>query len=306
MKMNKIAFVVISALCVFTFFSCDLLTKPLLEQIGLGDVLAYAPDAENLGNADTTVLANAAGDISIAADPAASRAVLEALGTKDDDEITNLSAEQKSNILSLTTSAILPVDQIIGVASRAMNQAQQESGEASESGSSSSSSDESGMQTVIEDMIKAIPFVDTNATEVILLEAVELQTNNDGTYSLKNSTDEDVPAIMLATISVAISACKSSEMVDLETEEGANHFSDAMEDIMSVFDENTNLEDMTDTQLDTLANDILEALSSSGEADEKGSRALGNAFKVLRNLGKADVEVSGEALMGMFTGGMMN
>ena len=73
-------------------------SKPLLEQIGLGDVLAYAPDAENLGNADTTVLANAAGDISIAADPAASKAVLEALGTKDDDEITNLSAEQKSNI----------------------------------------------------------------------------------------------------------------------------------------------------------------------------------------------------------------
>ena len=311
MKLSKIAFALVSALCVFTFFSCDLLTKPLLEQVGLGDVLAYAPDAENLGNADTTVLANAAGDISIAADPVASRAVLAALGTKaaEDggaDTIRRLSRDQKSNILSLTTSAILPVGQIIGIATDAMKQAQQESGEASESGSSSSGSDESGMQTVIEDMIKAIPFVDTNATEVILLEAVELQTNNDGTYSLKNSTDEDVPAIMLATISVAISACKSSEMVNLETEEGADHFSDAMEDIMSVFDENTNLEDMTDTQLDTLANDILEALSSSGEADEKGSRALGNAFKVLRNLGKANVEVSGEALMGMFTGGMMN
>ena len=304
MKMNKIAFAVISVLCVFTFFSCELLTKPLLEQIGLGEVLAYAPDAENLGNADTTVLANAAGDISIAADPAASRAVLEALGTKEDDEITNLTAEQKTNILSLTTSAILPVDQIIGIATDAMEQASG-NGEASESGSSSSGSDESGMQTVIEDMIKAIPFVDTNATEVILLQAVELQPDNEGGYTLKNSSDEDIPTIMLATISVAISACKSSEMVDFETEEGAQHFNTAISSLMDTIGD-TDLKDMTDAELDNVAETVLNGLADDGSADAKGSRALGNAFKVLRALSKANKDISGDAMMAMFTGGLTN
>ncbi len=279
MKMNKIAFVVISALCVFTFFSCDLLTKPLLEQIGLGDVLAYAPDAENLGNADTTVLANAAGDISIAADPTASRAVLEALGTKDDDEITNLSAEQKSNILSLTTSAILPVDQIIGIATDAMNQA-----------SESQNQNEDSMQTVIESMVDAIPFVDTKATEVILLEAVNQTT----------IPEEDVPNILLATISVAISACKSNgdNTVDLSTDEGQ----DAIEELMSVFDD-TGRDSMTP---ETAANSILTALAGGDNPNPAGVRALSNALTIFKTLAEKNVEISGDALMGMFTGGMMN
>ena len=290
MKMNKIAFAVISALCVFTFFSCELLTKPLLEQIGLGDVLAYAPDAENLGNADTTVLANAAGDISIAADPAASRAVLEALGTKEDDEITNLSAEQKSNILSLTTSAILPVDQIIGIATDAMEQASG-NGAASESGSSSSGSDESGMQTVIEDMIKAIPFVDTYATEVILLEAVNQTT----------IPEEDVPNILLATISVAISACKSNGDNTVEISSAAGQ--QAMNELMSVFDD-TERNNITP---ESAANSILTALLTEGNTNPDGVRALTNALTIFKALGERDgITLSGDTLMGMFTGGLTN
>lgn len=284
MKMNKIAFAVISALCVFTFFSCDLLTKPLLEQIGLGDVLAYAPNAENLGNADTTVLANAAGDISIAADPVASKAVLEALGTKDEDEILDLSDEQKSNILSLTTSAILPVDQIISAATGAMNQS-------SESNGNNTTSNEDSMQTVIQDMVAAIPFVDTYATEVILLEAV-------------NATEiptEDVPSIMLATISVAISACKSNgeNTIDISTQAGQ----DAMEELMSVFDD-TERDSMTP---ETAANSILTALAGGDNPNPAGVRALTNALTIFQTLGsRDDIELSSEALMGMFTGGMMN
>ena len=284
MKMNKIAFAVISALCVFTFFSCDLLTKPLLEQIGLGDVLAYAPNAENLGNADTTVLANAAGDISIAADPVASKAVLEALGTKEEDEILDLSDEQKSNILSLTTSAILPVDQIISAATGAMNQS-------SESNGNNTTSNEDSMQTVIQEMVAAIPFVDTYATEVILLEAV-------------NATEiptEDVPSIMLATISVAISACKSngSNTVSLTSNDGSS----AIENLMNVFDD-TERENMNPADL---AEDILSALSEDGNTNAAGVRALTNALTIFQTLGsRDDIELSSEALMGMFTGGMMN
>ena len=295
MKMNKIAFAVISVLCVFTFFSCDLLTKPLLEQIGLGDVLAYAPDAENLGNADTTVLANAAGDISIAADPVASRAVLAALGTKaaEDggaDTIRRLSRDQKTNILSLTTSAILPVDQIIGIATDAMEQASG-NGEASESGSSSSGSDESGMQTVIEDMIKAIPFVDTYATEVILLEAVNQTT----------IPEEDVPNILLATISVAISACKSNGDNTVEISSAAGQ--QAMNELMSVFDD-TERNNITPA---SAANSILTALLTEGNTNPDGVRALTNALTIFKALGERDgITLSGDTLMAMFTGGLTN
>ena len=295
MKLSKIAFALVSALCVFTFFSCDLLTKPLLEQVGLGDVLAYAPDAENLGNADTTVLANAAGDISIAADPVASRAVLAALGTKaaEDggaDTIRRLSRDQKTNILSLTTSAILPVDQIIGIATDAMEQASG-NGEASESGSSSSGSDESGMQTVIEDMIKAIPFVDTYATEVILLEAVNQTT----------IPEEDVPNILLATISVAISACKSNGDNTVEISSAAGQ--QAMNELMSVFDD-TERNNITPA---SAANSILTALLTEGNTNPDGVRALTNALTIFKALGARDgITLSGDTIMGMFTGGLTN
>ena len=277
MKMNKIAFAVISAVCVFTFFSCELLTKPLLEQIGLGDVLKYAPDAQSLGNASTDVLANAAGDISIAADPDASRAVLGALGAKTADEIGRLSDEQKSNILSLTTSAILPVDQIISVATDAMSSSEDNSG---------NTDDAESTQEVVGSMIDSIEFTDTRATETILLAKVP--------SSSAEISDEELPNILLATISVAISACKSAEeTVNL----GTPGFGNAMQEFMKVFDEN----DRNNVNVDTILNN-LSATGPSGVSNQ-GRSSLSNAITVFQRLGN---RVSAESLMGIFTGGMMN
>ncbi len=277
MKLNKIAFAVISAVCVFTFFSCELLTKPLLEQIGLGDVLKYAPDAQSLGNASTDVLANAAGDISIAADPDASRAVLGALGAKTADEIGRLSDEQKSNILSLTTSAILPVDQIISVATDAMR---------SSEGNGGNNDDAESTQEVVGSMIDSIEFTDTRATEKILLAKVP--------SSSAEISDEELPNILLATISVAISACKSAEeTVNL----GTPGFGNAMQEFMKVFDEN----DRNNVNVDTILNN-LSATGPSGVSNQ-GRSSLSNAITVFQRLGN---RVSAESLMGIFTGGMMN
>jgi hypothetical protein len=280
MKLNKIAFAVISAVCVFTFFSCELLTKPLLEQIGLGDVLKYAPDAQSLGNASTDVLANAAGDISIAADPDASRAVLGALGAKTADEIGRLSDEQKSNILSLTTSAILPVDQIISVATDAMSSAE------GNGGNSGNTDDAESTQEVVGSMIDSIEFTDTRATEKILLAKVP--------SSSAEISDEELPNILLATISVAISACKSAEeTVNL----GTPGFGNAMQEFMKVFDEN----DRNNVNVDTILNN-LSATGPSGVSNQ-GRSSLSNAITVFQRLGN---RVSAESLMGIFTGGMMN
>ncbi len=301
MKMNKIAFVVISALCVFTFFSCDLLTKPLLEQIGLGDVLQYAPDAESLGNADTTVLANAAGDISIAADPVASKAVLEALGTKDEDEILDLSDEQKDSILSLTTSAILPIDQIISVATNAMTQSQEGNGESGNgNGGNNTGNNEDGMQAIIKNMVEAIPFVDTQATEYIILDAVD----NMPTLGENDPTPENVPNILLATISVAISACKSNgeNTIDISTQAGQDAISNLLQ---NVFEDDSNNNNQTPSTPAEIAEDILTALSEDDSTNPAGVRALTNAITVFKTLANKNIQVSGESLMGMLAGGMM-
>ena len=271
MKMNKIAFVVISALCVFTFFSCDLLEKPLLEQIGLGDVLQYAPDAENLSSADTVTLANAAGDISIAADPVASKAVLEALSSKGATAVTGnkISNEQKNNILSLTTATVLPIDEIVNVAVGAMS-------------SESSSSNNSSTQDVITRMIDSIQTVDTRATEAILLEKVPSNT------AAANITDEELNNVLLATVSVAISACKSAgEDVDIESTE----FGNAMTEFMKVFD--------NDHRNEVNVNTIVNNLGISGNKVD----SISNAITIFQRLGN---KASAETLMGMFTGGMGN
>lgn len=284
MKMNKIAFVVISALCVFTLFSCtDLLTKPLLEQIGLGDVLQYAPDAESLSSADTTTLANAAGDISIAADPVASKAVLEALSAKvanNQNALDDLNKPEnktlRNNVLSLTTATVLPIDEIVQVAVNAMND-------------EDNSDNDDQTQAVIEQMLGSVQFVDTRATEEILKKRTV--TSNTNTI-----TSDEASTILLATISVAISACKSSPMVDLGSTQGQQ----AMENLMNTLDQNTSNPGQTATT-------ILTNLSASGTANPDGVRALTSAITVLSNLKqRTDVTVSTGSIMEMFTAGMGN
>ena len=117
MKMNKIAFVALAALCAFTFFSCGLLTTPIVPKA----LLKYAPTADDLGNVSTTDLADAAGDISIAADTNASISLIEALGGKDQEEVEKLSPSQKKDVLALTTSAVLPVNTLVSTAYKIMN-----------------------------------------------------------------------------------------------------------------------------------------------------------------------------------------
>ena len=271
MKMNKIAFVVISALCVFTFFSCDLLEKPLLEQIGLGDVLKFAPEAANLKDADTGILADAAGDITISADPVASKAVLEALSSKGSSAVTgdSISDTQKNNILSLTTATVLPIDEIVSVAVEAMN------GENSGENSNNTSS----TRNVLKAMIDKIQTVDTRATEAILLEKVPENGN---------VSDEDLPNVLLATISVAISACKSAgEELDVESSD----FSDGMTEFMKVF---------SDTQRNNVS--VSTITTKFGIAETK-AQSLQNAVSIFQRLGN---KASADTLMGIFTGGMGN
>ena len=279
MKINKIAFVAIAAICAFTFFSCELLTNPILP----ASILKYAPEAGELDDVPADALANAAGDISIAADPDAALAIIDALGKKDDDEITALNDEQKANIITLTTSAILPVNTIVASVYDIMNEDENGSG---------SGDDEDAFENIMNNVIGNISSVDTHATEVILLELVD-----DTTDDLPENCD--VSSVFLATISVAISACKADlPAVSEWTESTAEQIGDAMEIMMNFFDE-TQRGNTTAAQA---AASIVNALPNDGTPSEWTTGSLTNALTIIERLGNKGVSM--DNLAGLFTGGL--
>lgn len=301
MKMNKVLFVVISVVCALTFFSCDLLLKPL----PLAVLDAYTPQAEDLSEVSASDLADAAADISLAADPEASKAVIEALGAKTDEEIRELEPEQKKAVLALTTSAILPVNTIVSTAYDIINRMNNNSGNDNrkaltnsrevESVPVDSSEDdvealESELITIIKDVVGEINFVNTKATESILLELMEQYPGDDDTISIP---DDEVPEVLLATISVAISACKSN-LIDLDAisdlSEEYERFSDAIDELGQYFNPESESA-LTEEEAEEVAVTVLTALSVDEEVDPDGRRALKNALVIIDWLRQKEISI---------------
>ena len=270
MKMNKIAFAVIAAMCAFTFFCCDLLMNPILP----ASILKYAPEPGELDDVPTADLANAASDISVVADSDAAKAIIEALGQKPAEEIAALSDEQKSAILSLTTSAVLPVNTLLGtvydlisgevsriVLDVPVNRSENGAGE-----------EEAQILQVMKNVVSKITFIDTTVAENILLEIVERNVTPD---------DKDVPNILFATLSVALSACKSN-LID---------FGDSIPD--SIAEAFGNLAEFFEGEgsqsASTIAQSVLSAISVDGDVIERARDALTNALDVVSWLRRHDI-----------------
>ncbi len=270
MKMNKIAFAVIAAMCAFTFLSCDLLMNPILP----ASILKYAPDPGELDDIPTTDLANAASDISVVADPDAAKAIIEALGQKPAEEIAALSNEQKSAILALTTSAVLPVNTLLGtvydliseevshiVLDVPVNRSENEAGE-----------DEAQILQVMKNVVNKITFIDTTAAENILLAIVERNVTPD---------DKDVPNILFATLSVALSACKSN-LIDFEN--GVpDSVAEALGNLAEFF------EGESAQSASSIAQSVLDAISNDAEVVDRAKVALTNALNVVSWLGQHEI-----------------
>lgn len=270
MKMNKIAFAVIAAMCAFTFLSCDLLMNPILP----ASILKYAPEPGELDDVPTTDLANAASDISVVADPDAAKAIIEALGQKPAEEIAALSNEQKSAILALTTSAVLPVNTLLGtvydliseevshiVLDVPVNRSENEAGE-----------DEAQILQVMKNVVNKITFIDTTAAENILLAIVERNVTPD---------DKDVPNILFATLSVALSACKSN-LIDFEN--GVpDSVAEALGNLAEFF------EGESAQSASSIAQSVLAAISNDAEVVDRAKVALTNALNVVSWLGQHEI-----------------
>ncbi|MBO4509189.1 MAG: hypothetical protein J5747_11215 [Spirochaetaceae bacterium] len=270
MKMNKIAFAVIAALCAFTFFSCDLLMNPILP----ASILKYAPEPGELDDVSTEDLANAASDISVVADPDAAKAIIEALGQKPAEEIAALSDEQKTAILALTTSAVLPVNTLLGTVYDLI------SGEVSRitldvpvnRSENGAGEEEAQILQVMKNVVNKITFIDTTAAENILLAIVEADDEPD---------NKDVPNILFATLSVALSACKSN-LIDFE--DGVpDSVGEALENLAGFF------EGESSQSAGTIAQSVLSAISIDGEVVERALDALTNALDVISWLGEHDI-----------------
>ena len=270
MKMNKIAFAVIAALCAFTFFSCDLLMNPILP----ASILRYAPEPGELDDVPTEDLANAASDISVVADPDAAKAIIEALGQKPAEEIVALSDEQKTAILALTTSAVLPVNTLLGTVYDLI------SGEVSRitldvpvnRSENGAGEEEAQILQVMKNVVNKITFIDTTAAENILLAIVEADDEPDV---------KDVPNILFATLSVALSACKSN-LIDFE--DGVpDSVGEALENLAGFF------EGESSQSAGTIAQSVLSAISIDGEVVERALDALTNALDVVSWLGEHDI-----------------
>lgn len=282
MKMNKIAFAVIAALCAFTFFSCDLLMTPILPE----SILKYAPEAGELDEVETEDLVIAASDISIVADPDAAKAVIEALGKKPEDEIKNLSDEQKSTILALTTSAVLPVNTLLGTVYDLMegntNRIVLDVAPVEYDDNNAGQAEEEQIFKVIKSVVSKIHFVDTLATEKILL-AMKTAWENDNNII---PAPLEVPNVLFATFSVALSACKSN----LKDYQNVEELAADMEPLAAVFediDEN-NPPDSAD-----IAHEVLAAISVGGEEgiNPIAERALKNALDTIIWLSQVDISL---------------
>lgn len=310
MKINKIAFAVVAALCLFTIFSCSLLTEPILPK----EWLKFAPEAaDDLKDAKTEELADAAGDISIIADPEASKAVLTALGSKSEDEIKGLDngvvcGEKKMSILALTTSAILPVDTIMGTAydilfpSNSNNNTNgyarsgNENNAASEGTNNDSDSDLEELQTLVKSVLGKISFVDTKAAEIILKEITGLS---------EAPGNEKLPNILLSTISIVVSSCTSgyesgAVLANLENNLGMQKIAEAAEAIVTYFEEETHSQNAQ-----TVANSIITNLGGENETNKaKGKDALKVALEVIDWLKTKDISL--DNLVSMLAGGIGN
>ena len=192
-RTNSIVAILICLTILFTV-SCDMFTNSLLKD-------AARPMSETMKNASESELLAAGANPDVIGDPAAAQAAMDALADKD---LSNISAEEASNVCSLASSAILPVSNLMEALDKILDSEKNDDNESSDNSDGSQTEEESNDATqIIAEILDSIPDVNTAALEQVL-----------GNENLVK--EAEIGDVAMATVSLIASSLSKK---DLEAEE---------------------------------------------------------------------------------------
>ena len=192
-RTNSIVAILICLTILFTV-SCDMFTNSLLKG-------AARDMSETMKNASESELLAAGANPDVIGDPAAAQAAMDALADKD---LSNISAEEASNVCSLASSAILPVSNLMEALDKILDSEKNDDNESSDNPDGSQTEKESNDATqIIAEILDSIPDVNTAALEQVL-----------GNENLVKKAE--IGDVAMATVSLMASSLSKK---DLEAEE---------------------------------------------------------------------------------------
>lgn len=195
MKTKQTNCIVAILICLTILFtvSCDMFTNSLLKG-------AARDMSEMMKNASTSELLAAGADPDVIGDPAAAQAAMEALAEKD---LSNISAEEASNVCSLASSAILPVSTLMEAIDKIKDSTKNDNSENTD-GSQTEEVNES--VKVVSEILSSIPAVDTTAIEQVL--------GNDELVK-----EAEIGSVAMATVSLMASSLSKADLSPEEQQE---------------------------------------------------------------------------------------
>lgn len=195
MKTKQTNCIVAILICLTILFtvSCDMFTNSLLKG-------AARDMSEMMKNASTSELLTAGADPDVIGDPAAAQAAMEALAEKD---LSNISAEEASNVCSLASSAILPVSTLMEAIDKIKDSTKDNNSENTD-GSQTEEVNES--VKVVSEILSSIPDVDTTAIEQVL--------GNDELVK-----EAEIGSVAMATVSLMASSLSKADLSPEEQQE---------------------------------------------------------------------------------------
>lgn len=187
---NSIVAILICLTILFTV-SCDMFTNSLLKG-------AARDMSDIMKNASTSELLAAGADPDVIGDPAAAQAAMEALAEKD---LSNISAEEASNVCSLASSAILPVSTLMDAIDKIKDSTKDDNSEDDNSENTDGSQTEEVNESVkvVSEILSSIPAVDTTAIEQVL--------GNDELVK-----EAEIGSVAMATVSLMASSLSKADL----------------------------------------------------------------------------------------------
>ena len=237
-RTNSIVAILICLTILFTV-SCDMFTNSLLKG-------AARDMSETMKNASESELLAAGANPDVIGDPAAAQAAMDALADKD---LSNISAEEASNVCSLASSAILPVSNLMEALDKILDSEKNDDNESSDNPDGSQTEKESNDATqIIAEILDSIPPVNTTALEKVL-----------GNETLVK--EAEIGDVAMATVSLIASSLSKKNLEAEEQQDTLEKISENLGKISS--------EDVKDGITDDTIDDVLEGTAFEDDSAMK-------------------------------------